>query len=130
MDVLLLELAKALIWALGGFAGGVAVVLWRQDRAEAARDDARANEQLDELRARLSAPPMVELPTVPVLDPKRTVNDIFDRVARGAAPVNRPFDEQIRDRNDVLHWLAQPVPPSDEPTTLLSRPVESGAHRA
>lgn len=158
MDALLLELAKALIWMLAGVLACSIVTMWRGERAEAARDDARVQERFGDTLARwssaseaptrtaprrpgfldrflagwaaLTSPPQAEPPAeaeqsaTGALDPQRTVDAIFTQVARGSAQVNRPFDEQIRDRNDVLHGRFTAAA-NDADTTLLPGPVVS-----
>ncbi|MEV5211410.1 hypothetical protein AB0K35_28440 [Micromonospora sp. NPDC053740] len=76
-----------------------------------------------------AAPAGVEPSAPGVLDPERTVDDIFAQAVRGFAPVNRPFDEQIRDRNDVLHGRFRAAADVED-TTLLPGPVVSAADGA
>jgi len=56
--------------------------------------------------------------------PERLPWDVVDRV-RGSAPVVRPFDEQVRVRDDVLHGRVRAAA-NDEPTTLLPRVPPGG----
>jgi hypothetical protein len=59
--------------------------------------------------------------------PARLPWDVLDR-ASGKAPVDRPFNEQVRDRDDVLHgrmWAAA----NSEPTQMLPTVTPGGGVR-
>ncbi|MFG2046197.1 hypothetical protein ACGFIW_02035 [Micromonospora sp. NPDC048935] len=91
----------------------------------AARSHLSDDEVRDIVRQEFDAGLAAEQPTGLGAMPDRLPWDVLDR-AQGSAPVERPFDEQIRAQNEVLHWLARDGA-NGEPTTLLPTVPPGGA---
>lgn len=118
MDALLLELAKAGIWILAGVLGCSIVTMWRRERAEKARDDARVEAEFGSTLARWRSASDAARHLRPSWLPAAT-RSVWVRVGSAVR------DAGVRVRADVAVFLARFWPTVAAPVVSTAPPVWS-----